>query len=255
MNAWDKYTDRIQARGGNKRTAALNRLKRQIETKSVDSLSYKSMVIDGVAWNVDIEDTDILTEKKLFSMPGYKIPYGGMVFWADAYWLITAVDYNDEVYSSARMTQCNHLLKWVSDDGVIHEQWCVIEDGTKYLTGEYEDRNFIVTRGDSRIAMTISRNKDTVRFTREHRFIIDDDDSPIKLAYLLTKPLKTGTVYNGAGVFKYVLQEVVTTDDDNLDLGIADYYKYFPVANKPSYESQPGTATHVEADHISEGWI
>lgn len=96
------------------------------------------------------------------------------------------------------------------------------------LTGEYEDRNFVVTRGDSRIAMTIARNEHTVKFDRECRFLIDDTESDHKLAYLLTKPLKLGATFNNKGVFKFVLQEVTATDDDNHELGIADYYKHFP---------------------------
>ncbi len=37
-----------------------------------------------------------------------------------------------------------------------------------------------------------------------------------------------GQVFNGNGVFSFIMQEVETTDDDNLDLLIADYYKHFP---------------------------
>lgn len=34
--------------------------------------------------------------------------------------------------------------------------------------------------------------------------------------------------YGGNGVYKFVLQEVTATGDDNFELQIADYYKYFP---------------------------
>ena len=51
--------------------------------------------------------------------------------WMDNYWLITERDADTTVYTRAKMIQCNHLLKWVSDDNTIHEQWCIIEDGTK----------------------------------------------------------------------------------------------------------------------------
>ena len=34
-------------------------------------------------------------------------------------------------------------------------------------------------------------------------------------------------MYGGKGVYKFVLQEVNTTDDDNEELGIADYWKHF----------------------------
>lgn len=48
------------------------------------------------------------------------------------------------------------------------------------------------------------------------------------LSYLLTKPLKMGMAYGNDGVYKFVLQEVTATADDNFELQIADYYKYFP---------------------------
>lgn len=99
---------------------------------------------------------------------------------------------------------------------------------TTDLTGEFEDRNFVVTRGDSRISVQIARNPHTSAFTRERRFLIDDDDSPHKLAYLLTKPLKRGLTYNNEGTYKFVLQEVTATEYDNHELGLADYYHYFP---------------------------
>ena len=102
------------------------------------------------------------------------------------------------------------------------------KDNITDLTGEYEDRNFIVARGDSRIAITIARNLETAKLGRRNRFLIDDEYAPVKLAYTLSKPLKFTGVYNKEGVFKWVLQEVQTTVDDNQDLMIADYYKYFP---------------------------
>ena len=136
------------------------------------------------------------------------------------------------------MVQCNHLLRWVSKDDEICEQWCIVEDGTKDLTGELEDRNFIVTRGDSRISVQLARNKETVRLDRSNRFLIDDEDSPHPLAYLLTKPLKIGS-YQGKGTFKFVLQEVTETDDDYIEgnVRIADYYKHFP--KTPPVEPKP----------------
>lgn len=248
MGIWDTYTNKMSARGGNKHDAVLKREARMIGTKIGDNLSYHTVAIDGVAQDVAIINSDNLDEKTIISLPGEYIGHGGLVHWMDNYWLITERDANITVYTRAKMVQCNHLLKWVSDDNVIHEQWCIIEDGTKYLTGEYEDRNFVVTRGDSRIAMIIARNEHTVKFNRENRFLIDDTDSEHKLAYLLTKPLKLGNTYNGNGVFKFVLQEVTATDDDNHRLGIADYFKHFPkhtVVDGNAFDSNEDTGKKV----------
>lgn len=228
MSVWDTYQTRIEAHGTSKRNAAFIRETHFFGTKLKDGLSYHQVLIDGRPQDVSIINSDKLNEKKMCSLPGEDIKCGSLVDWEDNHWLVTEKDAGNEIYTRVKLLQCNYLLKWVDENDIIREQWCHIEDGTKYLTGEYEDRSFVVTRGDSRVAMTIAKNQHTVKFGREHRFLIDDPDAVDKLAYLLTKPLKVGKFYNGEGVYHFVLQEVVSTENDNMRLGIADYYKHFP---------------------------
>lgn len=109
-----------------------------------------------------------------------------------------------------------------------------------------------MTRGDSRISLQLARNKYTVALNRENRFLIDDPDSPHKLAYLLTKPLKLGFTYNNEGTLKFVLQEVTATQDDNHELGIADYYKYFPKNSADSESGDSGSEESVTGSTGSE---
>ena len=76
-----------------------------------------------------------------------------------------------------------------------------------------------MTRGDSRIAITIAKNEFTAKLNRETRFIVDDPLSEKMLAYILSKPLKVGHTYDANnGIFKFVLQEVTATADDNFEL-------------------------------------
>lgn len=233
MDPWKQYE---ATRHRKRRDVRLDREKHLLCSKMPNSLSYHHVVIDGVEQDVMITNTDNLDTKHIFSVPGEDLPHGGYVEWMDNHWLITERDANTEIYTKCIMLQCNYLLKWIDADDVIHEQWCIVEDGTKYLTGEYEDRNFVVTRGDSRIAVTIARNEFTSKLGRTDRFLIDDPNSLQMLSYALTKPLKLNNVFNGNGVFKFVLQEVNSTDDDNFELGIADYYKHFPKADAPTVE-------------------
>lgn len=81
--------------------------------------------------------------------------------------------------------------------------------------------------------MTIGRNSKTVMFIRDNRFLIDDYESPLPIAYRLTKPLKIGRVHNGHGAYKFVLTEVALDPDDNYELNIPDYYKYFDKDGNP----------------------
>lgn len=257
MDVLSAYKTRIETRGRNKREVVLNRESRNIKTNLKNNLSHQIVVINDYTQEIAVINSDNMFEKTIISQPGEDLPHGGLVYWMDNYWLITERDANTTIYTRAKMIQCNHLLKWVTDDGIIHEQWCVIEDGTKYLTGELEDRNFVVTRGDSRIAMTIARNEYTVKFNRENRFLIDDPESEHKLAYLLTKPLKLGSTFNNKGVFKFVLQEVTATDDDNHELGIANYYKHFPKikVDEGTMSTEPGNTNDVIEDVGKKVWL
>lgn len=120
------------------------------------------------------------------------------------------------------------------------------------MTGELEDRHFIVTRGDARIAITISRNKYTKKFNRTSRFLVDDSESDNLLSFDLSKPLKVGHTYNDKGIYQFVLSESNSSELDNMELGIADYYKYFPVQNDP-FDTE--ITYHESADKGKKVWL
>lgn len=255
MGVWDTYLNRNSVRGNTKRETVLKREVRTIMRKLPNSLSYQDVVIyspeygynlqdeNGVQRNVAILNSDNLNEKTIIALPGEDITNGSLVCWMDNHWLVTERDANATVYVRAKMIQCNHLLKWVTQDNEIIEQWSIVEDGTKYLTGEFENREFVATRGDSRVALTLARNKHSIKLDRSNRFLLDDTDAPRPLAYALTKPLKLGWTFNDEGTFKFVLQEVATTENDNIEMGIADYYKHFPKNNGTNITEAPDAET------------
>ena len=228
MGVWDIYYARPGRKGADRRDLILKREQDFIRRKLPLNLSYKTLLINGQEQNAAVISSDNLDTKTICSLPNEDFPHGGLVYWMDQHWLITGKDADNEVYTRGTMRQCNHLLKWVNDEGNIVERWCIVEDGTKYLTGEYGDNDFIVTRGDARATMIITRDKETVKLGRKNRFIIDDSDSLTPLAYRLTKPFKLGGSYNGNGIISYVLAECNTEDSDNLELRIANYYDHFP---------------------------
>ena len=244
MNPWGLYRSRISAQGMDKRGATLQRERNFLTAKMPTSLSYHHLVIDDTPRNLAVINSDNLNIKTLCTLPGEDLPHGGLVEWMNHHWLITARDANNELYTKGTMQQCNYLLKWIADDGSIQKRWCIVEDGTKYLTGEYGDNDYIVTRGDSRISLTIAKDKYTIRFNRENRFLIDDYASPNVLAYRLTKPFKLGGSFGESGVLYFVLQECNTEDSDNFELHIANYYDYFPrkceIEETPPEDEPPG---------------
>lgn len=256
MNPWDMYQSRMKSTGTTKRDTLLRRERRYLSEKLPEVLSNFTVNIDGKSQNIEVVNTDDMYEKAIYSMPGEDIAPGSLVEWMDNYWLVVEKDLATEVYTRAKMIRCNYLLRWVDNDGVIREQWCIVEDGTKYLTGQYEDRDFFVTRGDSRICMTIARNKHTIKMKRGCRFLIDDVESETMTAYEITKPFKIGDILDGHGVFRFILQEVNTTADDNQELRVADYYKQFP--REDTWKTAPDMSIDPDNNRTDDGrkvWI
>jgi len=228
VGVWDTYQSRIDAKGGDRRSAAIQRERRALRTKIEASPSFRQVLIDGQPRSLSVLSSDYPNQKALCTLPGEMLPHGGIVEWVGYHWLITETDPDTELYAKGKMLQCNYLLQWITDEGDIEKRWSIVEDGTRYLVGEYGDKDFIITRGDSRISLTLPKDRQTLRLSRKNRFLIDDYQSPNVIAYRLTKPYKLGGSYDETGVLHFVLQECATEDTDNFELHIANYYDYFP---------------------------
>lgn len=131
MSVWDEHKSRMNVIGNPRRNAHDVRAGGSINTHLPSSLSYFDVTIDDIPQTVAIINSDNLNEKVICSLPGEDIRHGGLVHWMDQYWLITEKDYNTTVYTRGKLLQCNYILKWITEDKVIHEQWCAVEDGTK----------------------------------------------------------------------------------------------------------------------------
>jgi len=248
MSVWDTYQARLDVKGGAPRTVALTREQQKLNRKLTSSLSYQSVLLDGKKRNLTIINSDSLDTKKILTLPGETILCGSLIEWADNYWLVTTLDPGHEVYTRATMQQCNYLLRWVDiEEEVVVERWCIVADGTKYLIGETLGRGAGngLALGDTRMFVSFARDEYTVKLGRKNRLIIDDYDAPTPIGYRITKPFKIGGVYNEQGVMSFIVTEENTTDDDNLELHIADYYKYFPKYLLSEPEETPGYGKEV----------
>ena len=223
MNVWDTYNARLVVNGNARREHALTRTQGYINRKLSSSLSYQSITINNIPQKASITNTEELNIKTICALPGESLLHGGIVDWKENKWIITEIDAHNEVYEKGTMQQCNHLLRWRDSFGNIIEKWSIVEDGTKYLIGEKQED--IISVGDARIAVTVPKDSDTVNLKRGNRFLIDDVDTSEVIAYQITKPNRLYNIFNNKGIFRYILKEVNHTDNDNLELRVADYYQ------------------------------
>ena len=255
MDFWGTYERRLGASGDPggdpRRASSLSRAQAVMRRKIAASPSFYQVQTDGRKTNVVILDMEEFNQKRIVSMPGEKLIHGGIVEWNDSFWLITEVDMDNGVYDRGLIQRCNYLLRWIDDRGNVISKRCIVEDGTKYLIGE--KTSDMMTIGDARIAVTIGKDSDTNKLVRGMRFLIDDMDSTQVLAYQITKPNKLYSVYDGEGVFRFILNEVNLTDNDNVELRIADYYSWVPKKNRIPSDVQTGeTVEEIVQESIKE---
>ena len=242
MGVWSTYEARLGVPGDPSgdavRDTRLYRGQDRVRRWVTESLSYYTVGIangDGEivtpSFQIAVRDAPEYDIKKVYSMPNEKLPHGKLIWWMDCFWLITEIDYRNEYLSEGKMRQCNYQVKGINDDGKIVTRWAIVEDGTKYLIGE--KNNQMMSIGDARVALTIGKDEETRFLRRGQRFLLDDLDTDDVLAYQITKPNRLYKVYNGAGAYRFILNEVQSTDNDNTELRIADYYTWYPRYEKP----------------------
>ena len=229
MNPWEMYDSVSYTRGATKRESAKHRVQNRLSRQIPGILSYHQAMVDDEWRDLVVINSDNLNIKTVCTLPGEDIRHGAIVEWNNYHWLVTERDANTEIYTKAKIEQCNYLLRWVDPvTKTVVERWTIVEDGTKYLTGEFGDNMFVMNIGDSRVSVTIPKDEYSLRLNRESRFIIDDYDAPSPLAYRLTKPYKLGGSFDENGVLRFVMTECSTENDDDLIRHIADYYSFFP---------------------------
>lgn len=226
MDAWNLYESIRFASGENKRDMLVQHAQESITRRLLDSPACKLVTINDAEQMISVAHTEEMDTKRICAIPGESLPHGGLVDFAGHKWLITTIDANNEIYERGLMTQCNHVLRWISKDGNLKEKWCIVEDGTKYLIGE--KRTLDYTIGEARIAVTIGKDEDTVELSRGKRFLIDDDDAEEPTAYEITKTNRLFNSYNGSGVFRFILTETPIEDGDHIKMRIANYADWKP---------------------------
>lgn len=224
MSVWDAFDARVEAQGTTHRERALISTQRYMRYKTPRSLSSKEVLINGKPQRVTITNLEEWDEKKIIALPGEDLPHGGIVDFADNKWLIEKLEPDGEVCKSGLMTQCNYILRWRAADGSIIDRWCIVKDGTKYLLGEQDED--IMSIGASRFELRIGKDTETAKLRRGMRFLVYDPFAGDVLAYQISKPNTFYNVYNGNGVYRFMLREDQVTKNDNIELMVADYYNW-----------------------------
>lgn len=219
----DRYTARINLHGTTQRERMVNRTKANLQNKVVDSLSYKTIKLNGVETQLIINEGTQPYYKEFESMPGQEINIGDYIEWANSWWLVTTCDYDDELYRNGKLQQCNYLLKWQSELGEIIERHAVILSASKYNDGLAESN--VISLGSDKLSINIPLDAEALKLKKSmaKKFFIDNNKED-PTAYLLANTGNVADTYNGHGITHWIVEECAyTASEDDLKYGVCDY--------------------------------
>lgn len=167
----DNYRSLLEKQGRTQRDRHINYLRYDIGQYAPSNPAFKEVVVNGKKMNVVVNSQNDYTIKEVVTMPGDRIPFGSVVTFANAPWLVTSTDIDDEVYSRSMMYLCNCKLKWRDKDGVVYTYDGVAEDATKYSEGVDETQYLRIAEFQIKVKVHVDELSSLI--TRDMRFIID----------------------------------------------------------------------------------
>ncbi|MCD3245302.1 hypothetical protein G8S21_04975 [Clostridium botulinum C] len=234
-----------------------------------DYSNYRSPTVDKVKWSayklfqqqLKSEGTSILIEgnkqnaivrnhsnptnehkeeRYLILSKDVDINRGYMVKYMDNdYIVISDIDKDNPFYNTSKLRKFNHLLKWIDKDGNIQTHIALVNNEQLYTTGVKEDK--FIQWGNSKESILLPNNEITKTVYEDMRLIINRHCWKVTFINEDDKGLLTIMCE----------QDEFNSNTDNLELGIADYYKYqnhydFKILNKNPILSTLGTSTTID---------
>lgn len=217
----ETFNAKVTHDGHRKRERIKKNLIREINRKSIESLSYQDVLINGIAANLTIDSGTMANKKNISSKCGESFNVGDIVTYCRTPWLIMKADVNDEIYVRGQMQQCNYRLRFQNKNREIVEYDCVIESASQYNSGEEAYKT--ITIGYNQNLIYIPLNEDTLYFKSEDRFFIDNNRVSPKV-YRSTRVDTVTNAFNGKGfVTVLVTEDQYNAETDNIEMFICDY--------------------------------
>ena len=219
---WTAYEYRLNVSGPTGRERNIARGREAILRKGEQSPSLKEVSVNGTEMRLFVHSTDTPSEKAFNTLPGELVNIGDIFLWNEMHWLVTNIDFDDEVTRKGRIVQCNRQIRWQNPKtGEIVERWCL---ATKPYTSNI-DFGTVVSTSNREYKIQIPYDDETRMVDIDKRFLLETVDNAPK-AYTVTSVDTLTNRYediDGGFLIWNLKQGEYNPATDNAELMIADY--------------------------------
>ena len=224
MTTWDLYESRLLKSGEQQRDRILSREVETIRRKYWTAPSLKLISVENRDRRqyILIHSTDIPSEKTFNTLPGETMSIGDIIEWKGMHWLVTQIDFDDEITRSGRIVQCNRKIRWQNQKtGAIVERWCL---ATKPYSSNIAEGLAIAT-SNREFKIQVTYDDETMMVDLDRRFLLEVINGTPK-AYQVTSVDTITNRYEEAdgGFLVWNMKQCeYNSVTDNAELMIADY--------------------------------
>lgn len=224
LNSWDLYETRLSITGRTGRDRAIRREQEAIMRKYMNSPALKEVIINDAAQQLFIHSTDTPSEKTFNTLPGEIVDLGDIILWNEMHWMVTKVDFDDEITRSGRIAQCNRQIRWQNQyTGEIIERWCIAK---KPYTSNIEE-GMAIANSNREFKIQLGYDEETILVDLDRRFLLEVIDHEPKAYKMISVDTITNRYQDIDGGFLVwnVKQCEYNPGTDNAELMIADYFE------------------------------
>lgn len=160
----------------------------------------------------------------LWARPGETFDIGDIIYYNTLHWLVTDINFHDDLTRSGEMVRCNRQIRWQNRrTGQIVERWCLV---TKPYTSNIAEGMAIAT-SNREFKIQIPYDEETLQVDLDHRFLLETIGGKPKAYEVTSVDAQTNHYQDIAGGFLVwnLSQCEYNPDTDRADLMIADYFE------------------------------
>ena len=224
MPSREVYNSKLNQYGTNQRDRTVTMAQKDIAKNVISSPSYKKVLINEAAERfLEITATQNDNRKRFTTMPNEVVLLGDIISWNGMHWLITQVDFDDEIVMRGEIEQCNREIKWQNPvTKEIISRWCFAE--RPYATGINEGK--VVSVPDRAFRVKLPYDSETIQVDIGKRVVLEVINGKQKTYELEMPDLNTNKFQDSEGGF--IVWNLKFSSDidplrDNLELGICNY--------------------------------
>ena len=217
---------------GSKKEADVRSYRYKVYKDFSKALNWEEVLVNGKEQQLQIVESSESGYKNVKVRPGDVLRLGDLVFWKSQYWLVTKLDATELINYAGSIQQCNTLLRWQTGEGEIRVAYGVSESISRYGTGIAGATT--IDTADFTVTVKMQLNADTKFLRRDRRFLLGSygpGERPLSFKITRANPI-TGTYeyrddseQYASGILELTLAEDELQQDDNLMLGIANYFE------------------------------